>query len=290
MRKVLLIFLFFANILLLNSELFANGSIKGKVLDIEGGVLSGVNIQVEGTRIGTVSGSDGTFILRNIPSGEQTIIISHVLYETEKVTVNIEDDYSTEIVFKFKERRSFSLSEVVVTATKYDAEPEKVPQSVTLISREEIEKGYFYNVGEMLDYVPGVRIIRSGTAGADNGVSIRSLNGGPASDKSLVLVDGKPVNDGWEGGVNWNTIPTDMVEKIEVVKGPGSALYGSQATGGVINVFSKLPVPGFHGWISAGYEMNGSENIIQTILFHLGIEIHTNHFRHQKKINGTTLT
>ncbi|MFC1562773.1 TonB-dependent receptor domain-containing protein, partial [candidate division KSB1 bacterium] len=227
----------------------------------EGSVLTNVNIQVEGTDIGTVSGADGTFILKNIPAGEKTLIASHILYKTEKIKVFVIDNGSNNITIRFKENRSFSLSEVVVTATKFEIEPEKVPQSVSLITSEEIEKRHYYNVGEMLDYVPGVRIIRSGTVGASNGVSIRSLNGGPASSKSLVLVDGKPMNDGWDGGVNWHTIPTDMVERVEVVKGPGSALYGSQATGGVINVFTKSPASGFHGWVSYGYEMNASVDI-----------------------------
>jgi iron complex outermembrane receptor protein len=104
-----------------------------------------------------------------------------------------------------------------------------------------------YNAGEALDFVPGVRIIRSGTVGASNGVSIRSLNGGPSSNKTLVLLDGRPINDAWAGGVNFHSIPTELIDRIEVVRGPGSALYGSQASGGVINVFTKNPARVFTG-------------------------------------------
>jgi outer membrane cobalamin receptor len=97
--------------------------------------------------------------------------------------------------------------------------------------------------------------------GASNGVSIRSLNGGPASNKTLVLLDGRPINDAWAGGVNFHSIPTELIDRIEVVRGPGSALYGSQASGGVINVFTKNPAPGFHGWVTVGHEFNASEDI-----------------------------
>ncbi|KPK96177.1 hypothetical protein AMJ80_01495 [bacterium SM23_31] len=257
MKKLFWIVLSCTFIFLPNSGLFASGTITGKVLDIDGNVLSGVNIRIKGTDLGTVSRTDGKFFLSGSLSGTQTLIISHILFITEEVSVNVKDDSTIDIIIKFTQERSFYLSEVVVTATKFNTEPEKVPQTITLIPGEEVEKGHFYNVGEMLDYVPGVRIVRSGTVGASIGVSIRSLYG----SKSLILIDGKPLNDAWEGGVNWNTVPTAMVERIEVVRGPSSALYGSQATGGVINVFTKSPLPGFHGWVSAGYEMNGSRKI-----------------------------
>jgi len=156
---------------------------------------------------------------------------------------------------------TYTLDETIVTATKKEDKPENIPQPVTVISRDDIQRQQAYNVGEMLDYVPGVRIIKSGTVGASNGVSIRSLNGGPSSSKTLVLIDGRPVNEGWSGGVNWHAIPTEQVERVEVMRGPGSALYGSQASGGVISVFTKKPAPGFHGWFSLGSEINMSEDI-----------------------------
>ncbi len=160
--------------------------------------------------------------------------------------------------------RTYETEETVVTATKQAVEPEKVPQAVTVITPEEIRNTPAYNVGEMLDLVPGVRIIRAGSVGASNGVSIRSLNGGPSSNKTLVLVDGRPVNDAWTGGVNWHAIPMEMVDRVEVMRGPGSALYGSQASGGVISVFTRKPAEGFHGWLSIRQELNSSGEIADT--------------------------
>ncbi len=157
--------------------------------------------------------------------------------------------------------KTYEIEEVVVTATKQEAKPEDVPQPVTLINRKEIENSPAYNVGEMLDFVPGVRIISSGTVGASQGVSMRSLNGGPGSNKTLVLLDGRPMNDAWSGNVNFNSLPLDMIDHVEVVRGAASALYGSQATAGVINVFTKRPEPGFHGWLSLGHELNASKDI-----------------------------
>ncbi len=156
---------------------------------------------------------------------------------------------------------TYAADETVVTATKQESLPEAVPQPVSVISAETLENRQIYNAGEALDFVPGVRIVRAGSVGASHGVSIRSLNGGPSSNKTLVLLDGRPVNDAWAGGVNWHAIPFEQIERIEVVRGPGSALYGSQATGGVVSVFTKRPEPGFHGWLSLGNESEMGEDI-----------------------------
>jgi len=156
----------------------------------------------------------------------------------------------------------YESQEVIITATKSKLRPEEVPQPVAIITKDEVERRYQYNVGEMLDALPGVRIIRSGsTIGASYGLSIRSLNGGPSSDKTLVLVDGRPVNDAWSGGLNFNMLPSELVERVEVVKGASSALYGSRATAGVVNVITRNPQPGWHSWVSIAREFNSSETI-----------------------------
>ena len=160
--------------------------------------------------------------------------------------------------------KTYAVEETVVTATLEETRQEDIPQPVTVITHEEVAGSPAYNVGELLDYVPGVRIISAGTVGASHGVSIRSLNGGPASNKTLVLLDGRPLNDAWAGGINWNAVPFEIVDRVEIVRGPGSALYGSQATAGVVNVITKRPESGFHGWFSLGQEMNISEDITDT--------------------------
>lgn len=164
-------------------------------------------------------------------------------------------------VYADDDLQTYTVDETVITATKQETPQEEVPQPVSVITSDEVEKSPAYNVGEMLDTIPGVRIISSGTVGSAQGVSIRSLNGGPGSNKTLVLLDGRPVNDAWSGEVNWHSIPFELVDRVEVVRGPGSALYGSQASAGVISVFTKKPQKGFHGWFSLGHEMNVSDDI-----------------------------
>jgi len=145
------------------------------------------------------------------------------------------------------------------------AKPELVPQPVAQVSSAEVSRRLTYNAGEMLDLIPGIRVVRSGaTIGADQGVEIRSLNGGPSSNKTLIMVNGRPMNNAWDGGVNFNSLPTELVDRVEVVKGPSSALYGSQATAGVINIITRTPQDGWHNWLSVSREFDAADAISTT--------------------------
>jgi outer membrane receptor protein involved in Fe transport len=262
MRLISLCFLCAFIVCTVNASVFQDGSIHGKVLDPSGFAIPNVNIQIENTGLGAASHPDGSFKIQSIPYGNYTLVATHLRFEPIKMQISISGNDAVDITLQFQRETVILLDGIVVTATRSEKTPEKVPQPVVHISRSEVERRYQYNVGEMLDFVPGVRLIRSGgTVGADYGISIRSLNGGSSSNKTLVLIDGRPINNGWDGGVNFNTLPTEMVERVEVVKGPSSALYGSQATAGVINIMTRDVTPGFHGWLSIGQESNGSEKI-----------------------------
>ncbi len=177
-----------------------------------------------------------------------------MLSESDAKTDSLNSEQNVEQVYETRE--------VVITATRSELRPEKVPQPVALITKAEVERRYRYNVGEMLDALPGVRIIRSGsTVGANYGLSIRSLNGGPSSDKTLVLIDGRPINNAWSGGLNFNMLPSELVERVEVVKGASSALYGSRATAGVVNIMTRKPESGWRAWVSLAREVNAAKTI-----------------------------
>ena len=158
-----------------------------------------------------------------------------------------------------EEKKAKLLDEVVVTATRTERSLESLPSSVSVITQEEIEKAAAFRTDELLRELPGVYvrsyqgILSSSTT---NDVSIRGLTG---EDRVLVLVDGIPVNDPYGGAVEWNETGLDDLERIEVVRGPGSALYGSNAMGGVVNIMTKKPGGEFKASAKAGYgEMNTS--------------------------------
>jgi len=136
----------------------------------------------------------------------------------------------------------FKLGEVVVTATRDEVSLRDVPASVSVIASEDIRMSPFEKTEDVLRTVPGVEVrMHYGvhTIAGTRPVNIRGVGG--YGDRTLVLVDGVPQNNANNGWVEWSQIPLDYVERIEVVKGPFSALYGSNAMGGVINIITKEP-------------------------------------------------
>src|SRR5688500_11648354 len=131
-------------------------------------------------------------------------------------------------------RDTTRLDELVVTATKIPVSPDAVVSSVTTLHGEDLRARGVRFVQDALRGVPGAAVVQVGSYG---GVSSVFLRGGE-SDYVKVLVDGVPVNQAG-GGYNWANLTTDNVDRIEVLRGPGSVIYGSDAVTGVVQVFTR---------------------------------------------------
>jgi len=158
----------------------------------------------------------------------------------------------------FAQERGVRLGEVVVTATKTEKDPKDLTQSVTVITADEIKKSGVTTVTEIIERTVGVAVTNYGPTGALNTIRIR----GADYSRVLVLLDGVRLNSPRDLGFDMSALPVsvDMVERIEIVRGPASALYGSEAVGGVVNIITKKPVKseaiiagaiGTHGYDSA---------------------------------------
>ncbi|UCD70790.1 MAG: TonB-dependent receptor [Syntrophobacterales bacterium] len=136
------------------------------------------------------------------------------------------------------EEETVKLEEVVVTATRDWEEERKVPYNVSVITEEDIRRSNAHNVADVLRTVPGV-LVSDWTANRKSvTVDIRGFGEtGPLN--TLVLVDGRRVNQVDLSGTDWVQIPIDQVERIEVIRGGGSVLYGDNAVGGVVNIITK---------------------------------------------------
>jgi vitamin B12 transporter len=144
--------------------------------------------------------------------------------------------------------------EVVVTATRVPTEIENIPAGVTVITRQEIEERDYNTLAEALSAVPGIRVAQSGGPGGQGSVFVRGTN----SNQVLVLRDGMPINDPSDPGAAFNFGVDTLadVERIEIIRGPMAALYGSGAIGGVINLITvQGHQPGVHlyGDLAGGY-------------------------------------
>ncbi len=128
-----------------------------------------------------------------------------------------------------------TFKETLVVSASLDAENrEDVPASVTVIDAEEIQARQADSLAEAVAAVPGVTVAQAGGPGQQTSLFLR----GAESDQTLLLWNGIQLNNPYFGGVNWQLVSTDGVERIEVVRGPFSALYGSNALGGVVQVFT----------------------------------------------------
>jgi iron complex outermembrane receptor protein len=130
------------------------------------------------------------------------------------------------------------LDEVVVSATKTEHSIFSAPASVSVITKQKIGKAPVIFIDEALKNLTGVYTKRSKMADQTASVTLRGFSG---DSRTLVLLDGLPMNDGYNQGVNWDAMPIDAIEKVEVLKGSFSSLYGGNAMGGVISITSSIP-------------------------------------------------
>jgi outer membrane cobalamin receptor len=131
------------------------------------------------------------------------------------------------------------LKEVVVTATRTEKEPQDVTQSVTVITADEIRKSGAKTAEEVIERTTSVDLHDTGPKGSKTEFSLR----GSTAQQVLVLLDGRRMNSVAVGGFDFSTLPVsvDAIERIEILRGPSSVLYGADAVGGVINIITKKP-------------------------------------------------
>ncbi|HEY4611894.1 MAG TPA: TonB-dependent receptor, partial [Bacteroidota bacterium] len=194
----------------------------------------GANIALRGTVLGRVTNADGTFNFRNLPVGRYTLVVSMVGYETQtsgELVVTQEAGLNFDVALK---PIVIQADVVVVTASRREQSLQEVPVSISTVTAQAIAERNNITLDEALRYVPGVNVLQDqinirGSSGYSRGVGSRVL----------ILFDGLPYLTGDTGEISWETIPIHQIQRVEIVKGAGSALYGSSALGGVINIITK---------------------------------------------------
>ncbi len=136
-------------------------------------------------------------------------------------------------------QKEITLEEIVVTATRTEKEAGMAPASTSVVTKKEIEMRNTQAVDEALDDLPGVFDRRNkGLMDTQPGVTLRGI---PGQQRTLILLDGMALNSAYDGTVTFTGLAPEGVERIEVVRGPFSSLYGSYAMGGVVNILTKMP-------------------------------------------------
>ena len=212
-----------------------NGSVKGRVINYHAEPVIGANVIVKGTTYGAAADEKGNFEINEIPYGNYSLEISSVGYEKKAVDITV--SMSTKPLKIFLREAAIETEQIIVSAGKYEQKQEDLTVSTDVIQPDYITRQNFQTFDEMLRTIPGVQMnleqvsIR-GSSGYSKGVGARVL----------VALNGIPLYAGDNGDVVWEIIPISDVERVEVIKGPSSSLYGSSAIGGVINIITKSAV------------------------------------------------
>lgn len=195
------------------------------------------NIAVKGTTIGTVTDETGHYQLINLPEGEIVVVASVVGYKPQEKIVITEANKTAEIKFEL-EQDIFNLDEVVVSANRGGQKRSEVPVIVNTISPKVYSISQSVTLGEGLNFSPGLRLENNCQNCGFTQVRMNGMEG----PYSQILINSRPIFSGLAGVYGLELIPANMIEKVEVVRGGGSALYGSNAIAGTINMIIKEPV------------------------------------------------
>ncbi len=219
------------------------GSVKGKITDkADGEGVYGASVTIAGTTIGTATDMNGNFNLSGVPAKQQKIAVSIVGYAPASQIVSVGAG-QTAVVNLSLGQTTIMASEVVVGAALYKQDRLDVPTTTNVVSAEKIKEEPNPSLDKTLETVPGVNINRSSGYSAST-VQIRGSNtfqGGGIGTRVAAFYDGIPLSTPETGGIVWTNINMNSANRMEVVKGASTTLYGSGAMGGVVNVYGYLP-------------------------------------------------
>lgn len=257
MKKIL--FLLLCIFMVLSNEALSNDNnpprrtIKGQVVDERGDGLPGASVHVKGTTIGAGTNAKGEFTIITKENNPQTLMVSFTGYSTAECSVKVGNNTGIRVQLKPSDN---PLEEVVVTGTRTAKPLKDVPVLTRVISTDDIQRINPISVQKLLEYsLPGIQF------GRHHGSGLPTLTfQGSQGNYMLFLVDGERVaGEGASENMDFDRFNIDDIERIEIIKGSMSTLYGSNALGGVVNIITKNANRPFTGNVSARYGNKGEE-------------------------------
>lgn len=220
------------------------GEIAGRVLDAETREpLAFVNVYLDSTRIGAATALDGSFLLKQVPPGKYRLHLSRLGYEPMRLSELVLAPGKLFSRDFFMRESPLAGQEVTITAARKEQTAQMAPASVAILNAAELKYRQIATFDQALETVPGVAVMRSASTNVQS-LSIRGSSdvaGGGVGNRVLLLIDGRPALTSDAGGALWSLVPTNFIDRVEIVKGAFSSLYGSTAMGGVVNVITRRP-------------------------------------------------
>lgn len=196
-----------------------------------------VTIALKGTTLSTMSGESGHYFLKNLPLGEYILIASAMGYTAREIPVKIIKNKTLEINFQLREE-ALNLDQVVISATKNETNKKTSPAIVNVLSAKQFEINAACSMSETMNFQSGLRMESNCSNCGMPQLRINGLEG----KYSQILLDSRPLFSSLATVYGLEQLPVSMIERVEVIRGSGSALFGSNAIGGVVNIITKEPL------------------------------------------------
>ena len=212
--------------------------IYGHVIDkATGEHLPYIVVMLKGTTIGVTTENTGHYMIRNVPEGTFTVEVSSVGYKTLTREVDIRKGRSYEVNFVLEEDY-VQIDGVIVSATRSETTRKMSPTLVNVVGMDTYDRTNATTVAQGLSFQPGVRVENNCQNCGFQQVRINGLDG----QYTQILIDSRPIFSSLAGVYGIEQLPANMVDRVEIMRGGGSALFGSSAIAGTINIITKEPV------------------------------------------------
>ena len=212
--------------------------IYGHVIDSQTGEhLPYIVVVLKGTTIGVATDNSGHYVIRHVPEGDFVIEVSAVGYKTQTHEINIRKGRNYEVNFVLEEDL-VQIEGVIVSATRSETTRRMSPTLVNVVGTDIYDKTNSTTVAQGLSFQPGVRVENNCQNCGFQQVRINGLDG----QYTQILIDSRPVFSALAGVYGIEQLPANMIDRVEVMRGGGSALFGSSAIAGTINIITKEPV------------------------------------------------
>ena len=216
----------------------SDANIHGHVIDKNSGEhLAYISVILKGTTVGAMTDITGHYFLKNLPTGEFTVEVSSVGYKKVSKKVSLKKGISAELNFEIEEDL-VALDGVVVSANRSETTRRLAPTVVNVLDMKMFENTNSTSLSDGLSFQPGVRVETNCQNCGFQQIRINGLDG----PYTQILIDSRPIFSALSGVYGLEQIPANMVERVEVMRGGGSALFGSSAIAGTINIITKEPL------------------------------------------------
>ena len=273
----------FALLALFSSSTFMRADpLPGIVVDPAGAPVPGANLTLEGRNgrpsAASTTDASGEFVFPDTSPGQYRLLVTSTGFERFEQSLTLGAAGPSPL--RISLRLSAIASNVVVTGTRTATELDHSPIAVSLVTRAEIQTRNVNQLDQVISHLEGVNAFRAkGPADNDFQIGVRGFAGRGSPSRTLILLDGQPLNDSYTGSVNWAMLPVSEFERVEVARGPSSSLYGGNAMGGVINLITRpvdrrsIEIAGQYGSLdTTNYSVRFSDRLFERLGFSLGYQ------------------